>query len=312
MICVRTLYQVLMENRFVTQMENISINNKYLRWWKKIITAGLLRADSRKTARAILGYAEGHHILPRSFGGPDDLENIVYLTAREHIIVHHLTYKFSQGWHKKSAWVAFCMMVNVDPSRDQQRHVNSRYLALSKERRSPDWATVENLTGEPDDVLAARYGTTISNICNWRRTLGVSVTPRAGTSRKDDITNKSSLRSRRWRDKNSERHKQYMRDYRRSSIQSMMEDPDEIWFERDARKRKALIQATPPWADREAIRKIYEECEVLNQRYPATGFTVHHIVPITHPKVCGLHVAENLKVVSKSMKRKLGRKFRPS
>lgn len=103
-----------------------------------------------------------------------------------------------------------------------------------------------------------------------------------------------------------------MREYRDASITSMLEDPDEIWFEKEPRKRKALKQATPTWADREEIRRIYEKCDELNQRYPGTGFVVHHVIPISHRQVCGLHVPENLKVVSLSMKKKLGRKFIPN
>lgn len=36
----------------------------------------------------IIGYSEKHHILPRSFGGTDDLGNIVKLPARAHYIAH--------------------------------------------------------------------------------------------------------------------------------------------------------------------------------------------------------------------------------
>ena len=36
------------------------------------------------------GYAEHHHIIPRSEGGPDNNDNIVALTAREHYICHLL------------------------------------------------------------------------------------------------------------------------------------------------------------------------------------------------------------------------------
>jgi len=89
----------------------------------------------------------------------------------------------------------------------------------------------------------------------------------------------------------------------------MLLDHEEIWFEFDARKRKALKQATPPWVKSEAIREIYHKCNELNNTYPDTGFVVHHIIPIRHPKVCGLHIPENLKIVSLNMKSILGRKF---
>jgi hypothetical protein len=35
------------------------------------------------------GYCERHHIIPRSMGGTDDPENLVYLTASTHMYVHY-------------------------------------------------------------------------------------------------------------------------------------------------------------------------------------------------------------------------------
>lgn len=36
---------------------------------------------------------ECHHITPKSDGGKDDLENIVFFTPKEHVIAHHVLYK---------------------------------------------------------------------------------------------------------------------------------------------------------------------------------------------------------------------------
>lgn len=121
--------------------------------------------------------------------------------------------------------------------------------------------------------------------------------------------NTSTPRTTRWRNANRERHNAYHRGYRTPTIEEMLVDPDEIWFERDARKRAALKRATPVWTDRDAIRAIYEKCAMLNRRYPGTGFVVHHTIPITHPKVCGLHIPGNLEIVSLSRKKQLGRKL---
>jgi len=121
--------------------------------------------------------------------------------------------------------------------------------------------------------------------------------------------NNSTSRTRAWRKAHKDEYNRYMRDYRNTSIMEFLSDPDEIFFIRDSRKRKKLKQSTPVWADHSEIRMIYQKCMELNQQYPNTGFVVHHIIPISHPKVCGLHVSGNLKIVSKSMKRLLGRKF---
>jgi hypothetical protein len=121
--------------------------------------------------------------------------------------------------------------------------------------------------------------------------------------------NNSTNRSAKWRNAHRGEYNQYMRDYRNRTISDHLSDSEEIWFETNARKRKLLKQATPSWADHYDIRQIYQKCDELNQRYPTTGFVVHHIIPIAHGSVCGLHVADNLKVVSRSVKKQLGRKF---
>lgn len=42
-------------------------------------------------------YCENHHILPRSMGGTDDKENLTYLTAREHFLIHWILYKINKN-----------------------------------------------------------------------------------------------------------------------------------------------------------------------------------------------------------------------
>jgi len=49
----------------------------------------------------------------------------------------------------------------------------------------------------------------------------------------------------------------------------------------------------PKWADRKKILKIYRECAEKGE-----GHQVDHVIPLQHPKVCGLHVHENLQVLT--------------
>ena len=60
----------------------------------------------------------------------------------------------------------------------------------------------------------------------------------------------------------------------------------------NVRKRQAIrLKATPPWADLSAIQAIYIEAA-------RTGKHVDHIIPLQHPRVCGLHVESNLQLLS--------------
>ncbi len=49
------------------------------------------------------------------------------------------------------------------------------------------------------------------------------------------------------------------------------------------------IIATPPWQSRKELNDYYAQ-RVGNQ-------TVDHIIPLNHPRVCGLHVIANFRIV---------------
>lgn len=57
------------------------------------------------------------------------------------------------------------------------------------------------------------------------------------------------------------------------------------------------IVATPPWACFRQIREVYREADVKSIAL-GKKHVVDHIVPLNHPRVCGLHVAWNLQVIT--------------
>lgn len=68
-------------------------------------------------------------------------------------------------------------------------------------------------------------------------------------------------------------------------------------------RRNTVKRATPKWADKQKITKIYE-------RAARQGKMVDHIIPLNHPKVCGLHVHNNLRATPKLVNLSKGNKFR--
>ena len=67
------------------------------------------------------------------------------------------------------------------------------------------------------------------------------------------------------------------------------------------RSRKKL--ATPIWADLDKINKVYANCP--------DDMTVDHIIPITSPIVCGLHVSWNMQYLTRSANSKKGNSLPP-
>lgn len=64
-------------------------NCKYTHWYDAII-----KFRKRNQPRELF---ERHHILPKSFGGTDDSNNIIALTPREHFVCHKLLVKMTSG-----------------------------------------------------------------------------------------------------------------------------------------------------------------------------------------------------------------------
>lgn len=77
-----------------------------------------------------------------------------------------------------------------------------------------------------------------------------------------------------------------------------------------AKRRASLLQATPPWADLDAIKAVYVE----QQFYLDLGLDVHvdHIIPLQGKTVCGLHVHWNLRVVLAEDNIRKGNKIDPT
>lgn len=105
------------------------ITNKYTTWYNNIIKHAQSRTISKDS------YSEKHHIIPKSLGGNNKKDNLVYLTAREHFICHWLLTKMTTGENKTKMVHAVWMMVKS--SKNQQRYkINSKAYELLKLKKS--------------------------------------------------------------------------------------------------------------------------------------------------------------------------------
>lgn len=75
-----------------------------------------------------------------------------------------------------------------------------------------------------------------------------------------------------------------------------------------AKRRAAQLNATPPWADLNAIQAFYTEAARLTKE---TGIRheVDHIVPLQGDQVCGLHHEGNLQILTRSENARKRNKF---
>jgi hypothetical protein len=69
-------------------------------------------------------------------------------------------------------------------------------------------------------------------------------------------------------------------------------------------------RATPVWVNRSTLEVFYAEAQELSRQ---TGILheVDHIIPLTHPLVCGLHVPANLQVLPRGVNRRKANQWIP-
>lgn len=81
------------------------LTNKYSKYYFNIVAKAKTRNPATHT------YVEKHHIVPRSLGGSNTPDNIVKLTAREHLICHQLLIRMTSGIQRsKMAFAAWRMV----------------------------------------------------------------------------------------------------------------------------------------------------------------------------------------------------------
>lgn len=79
-----------------------------------------------------------------------------------------------------------------------------------------------------------------------------------------------------------------------------------------AKRRAAKIHATPEWRDQEKIRKVYNKCALRNKDdCGRIIWTVDHFVPLQGKFVSGLHVHDNLDIMTLTENSSKSNKWNP-
>ncbi len=142
---------------YASLLEYVDQSNKYYRTYIDLCSRAASRG-SRKNAKSILGYVEGHHIVPRSYNEElrREKNNIVYMTFREHFIAHKLLIKISNDEHVHKAKLAITMF-------RQKNKLNQKVLS-SRDFEYIRKIAIEAFTGELHP-LYGKPGTLLGKIC---------------------------------------------------------------------------------------------------------------------------------------------------
>ena len=129
-------------------------DSKYTRWYNQLVEQAKVRVLPRDV------YTEKHHIIPRSLGGDNSVDNLVRLTAREHFVCHWLLTKMVDGAEQKKMAYACKMMMHSHGDGQQRYRITS--------------SVYESLKQKLNTILKNRVFTD-----SWREKLKVSAQRRA-------------------------------------------------------------------------------------------------------------------------------------
>jgi len=121
-----------------------------------------------------------------------------------------------------------------------------------------------------------------------------------------------------WVADNREKHRELCDKWYLDNKEKHLEDSKE-WYQNNKHRKletttareKRCVLATPAWADRELMKSIYA---LVREMTEATGipYEVDHIIPLQGKNVCGLHVHNNLQVLTQEENRHKGNKYHRS
>lgn len=107
------------------------IENEHTEKYYAIINQAWVRlptSSTRKEAKSLLSYVERHHVIPKSMGGTNDQNNLVWLTAEEHLTVHLLLPKMVSEEHNiRKMTLAAVRMANPQ-SKTQKRIIGDNLI----------------------------------------------------------------------------------------------------------------------------------------------------------------------------------------
>lgn len=141
---------------YLDYISKISHENKYTKWYISIILTAQKRVDIYKTLKArkkevlrIFDYVESHHIVPKSINKDfkKDIDNLVYLSAKEHFICHLLLTKMFKDSKLKHKMVYAARVLS-----NNGKYKGNKYNSLKKDYAKIHSTTTKRLWQDPNYV----------------------------------------------------------------------------------------------------------------------------------------------------------------
>jgi len=118
-----------------------------------------------------------------------------------------------------------------------------------------------------------------------------------------------------WHERNKQKHSEINRKWYEENKEQHLAN-SKAWYEANKHRKletttareKRCILATPTWADRELIKELYALAQKLTEQ---TGIPheVDHVIPLQGETVSGLHVPDNLQVITQEENRRKSNKY---
>jgi len=109
------------------KIQDLSLNNKYTKWYLNIVH----RSPKVKPKD---GYFEKHHIIPKSIIKDESLDNICFLTPKEHFLCHVLLPKMLKD--QTHVHLMLCALAYFSNNTKRKLKYTSRQIALIREANS--------------------------------------------------------------------------------------------------------------------------------------------------------------------------------
>jgi len=120
---------------------------------------------------------------------------------------------------------------------------------------------------------------------------------------------KQRAANKKWKKENEERYKEVVKAHRLNNLETTKKAIKEWKLNNKdavnasvAKRRAAKLQRTVAWANDQAIKDVYSDCEEINLAAKTAGctetFVVDHVIPLLGTNVSGLHIASNLQIIT--------------